>query len=164
MGFSFEARRFVEKKRGEFTTRSGGEVNANTITKDPTSWSRMAPESVRVDLYYYLSMRPTKSRIWQRTFFKVGPVAGLKPTRVRQGQKYLRPRRHPLFGAPQAPGNKTTPYPPKGVKAWGYGPWGRRNSQVPRHTRQNRLEVKRPTECDPTGEERPHKHPKRASA
>ena len=28
---------------------------------------------------------------------------------------------------------------------------------MPRHTRQNRLEVKRPTECNPrTGEERPH--------
>ena len=36
---------------------------------------------------------------------------------------------------------------------------------MPRHTRQNHPEVRRPTECDPTtGEKRPHKHPKRASA
>ena len=32
VGFSLEARRFVEKKRGESTTRSDGEVNATTIT------------------------------------------------------------------------------------------------------------------------------------
>ena len=65
-------------------------------------------------------MRPTNARIWHKAVFKVGRVAGPKPTRVRQGQKYLRPRRHSLLGAPQAPGNK--PNPPKGVKAWGYGP------------------------------------------
>ena len=35
--------------------------------------------------------------------------------------------------------------------------WGRRKSPVPRHTRQNRPEVRRPTECNQrTGEERPH--------
>ena len=34
-------------------------------------------------------------------------------------------------------------------------PWGRRKSPVPRHTRQNRPEIKRPTECNPTtGEEK----------
>ena len=54
----------------------------------------------------------------------------------------------PLFGAPQVPGNK---------KPGGMAPWGRRKSPVPRHTRQNRPEVRRPTECNPTtGEERPH--------
>ena len=41
-----------------------------------------------------------------------------------------------------------------GVKAWGMAPWGRRNSPVPRHTQQNRPEIKRPTERNPTtGEE-----------
>ena len=45
----------------------------------------------------YLSLRPTNARIWHKAVFKVGPVAGPKPTRVRQGQKYLRPRRHSLF-------------------------------------------------------------------
>ena len=29
-------------------------------------------------------------------------------------------------------------------------PWGRRKSPVPRHIRQNRPEIKRPTECNPT--------------
>ena len=48
----------------------------------------------------YLSLRPTNARIWHKAVFKVGPVAGPKPTRVRQGQKYLRPRRHsPFWGA-----------------------------------------------------------------
>ena len=46
----------------------------------------------------YLSKRPTNARIWHKAVFKVGPVAGPKPTRVRQGQKYLRPRRHSPFG------------------------------------------------------------------
>ena len=79
---------------------------------------------------YYLSMRPSNAQIWHKAVFKVGPVAGLKPTRVRQGQKYPQPST------------------------------GRICSQVSRHTRQNHLEVKRPTEYDPTtGEERPHKHP-----
>ena len=45
----------------------------------------------------YLSLRPTNARIWHKAVFKVGPVAGPKPTRVRQGQKYLRPRRHSPF-------------------------------------------------------------------
>ena len=48
----------------------------------------------------YLSLRPTNARIWHKAVFKVGPVAEPKPTRVRQGQKYLRPRRHsPFWGA-----------------------------------------------------------------
>ena len=48
----------------------------------------------------YLSLRPTNARIWHKAVFKVGPVAGPKPTRVRQGQKYLRPRRYsPFWGA-----------------------------------------------------------------
>ena len=51
----------------------------------------------------YLSLRTTNARIWHKAVFKVCPVAGPKPTRVRQGQKYLRPRRHsPLWGASSA--------------------------------------------------------------
>ena len=50
----------------------------------------------------YLSLRPTNARIWHKAVFKVGPVAGPKPTRVRQSQKYLRLRRHsPFWGARQ---------------------------------------------------------------
>ena len=45
----------------------------------------------------YLSLRPTNARIRHKAVFKVGPVAGPKPTRVRQGQKYVRPRRHSPF-------------------------------------------------------------------
>ena len=99
----------------------------------------------------YLSLRPTNARIWHKAVFKVGPVAGPKPTRVRQGQKYLRPRRHsPFWGARQY-----TQPPRRGYKPGGMAPWGRRNSPVPRHARQNRPEVRRPTECNPrTGEER----------
>ena len=102
--------------------------------------------------------KPSHQRtIWHKAVFKVGPVAGPKPTRIRQGQKYLQPRRHfPLLGQPQAPGNKLNP-PERGYKPGGMAPWGRRKSPVPRHTRQNRPEVRRPTEGNPrTGEERPH--------
>ena len=102
----------------------------------------------------YLSLHPTNARIWHKAVFKVGPFAGPKPTRVRQGQKYLRPRRHsPFWGASGA-----RQYPPRReLKPGGMAPWGRRKSPVPRHTRQNRPEVRRPTECNPrTGEERPH--------
>ena len=101
----------------------------------------------------YLSLRPTNARIWHKAVFKMGPVAGPKPTRVRQGQKYLRPRRHsPFWGASGA--RQSTP-PEGGISLGGMAPWGRRNSPVPRHIRQNRPEIKRPTECNPTtGEEK----------
>ena len=90
-------------------------------------------------------IRPTNAQKWHKAVFKVGPVAGPKPTRIRQGQKYLRPRRHSPFWRKAI--NLT---PPKRVKAC-----GRRNSPVPSHTRQNRPEVWQPTECNPTtGEER----------
>ena len=46
---------------------------------------------------YYLSMRPTNARMWHKAVFKVDPMAGSKPTRVRPGQKYLRPTRHSSF-------------------------------------------------------------------
>ena len=74
-------------------------------------------EKVRGDLCY-LSLRPTNARIWHKAIFKVGPVAGPKPTRVRQGQKYLRPRRHSPFW--RASGNK--PNPPERGKSLGDGP------------------------------------------
>ena len=68
----------------------------------------------------YLSKRPNNARIWHKAVFKVGPVAGPKPTRVRQGQKYL-------FGVPQAPGNK--PPPEGGISLGGWPPEARGNLQ-----------------------------------
>ena len=41
--------------------------------------------------------RPTNARMLYKAVFKVSPVAGPKPTRVQQGQKYLQPRRHSPF-------------------------------------------------------------------
>ena len=54
------------------------------------SWER------RGDLCLFIT-RPTNVRMWHKAVFKVGPVAGPKPTRVRQGQKYLRPYWHSPF-------------------------------------------------------------------
>ncbi len=48
-------------------------------------------------------MRPTNARIWHKAVFKVGPV-GI-----------------PLFGAPQAPGNKPNP-PEGGISLGGWPP------------------------------------------
>ena len=53
------------------------------------------------------------------------------------------------------------PTPPEGgIRLVGMAPWGQRNSPVPRHNRQNRPEIKRPTECNPTtGEEKSPRGP-----
>ena len=75
------------------------ETYSNDVGFEPfgARWKRLLRASW--DLYY-LSLRPTNPRIWYKAVFKVGPVAGPKPTRVRQGQKYLRPRWHsPFWGA-----------------------------------------------------------------
>ena len=64
----------------------------------------------------YLSMRPTNARIWHKAVFKVGLVAEPKPTRVRQGQKYLRPRRHSPFLGRQA--INPTPEGGKSLEGW----------------------------------------------
>ena len=59
----------------------------------------------------------------------------------------------PLFGRLRR--QAITPPPERGKSLGGMAPWGRRKSPAPRHTRQNRSEVRRPTECNPTtGEER----------
>ena len=59
-------------------------------------------------------IHPTNARMWHKAVFKVGPVAGPKPTRVWQGQKYLRPRRHsPYYGRLR----RQVVTPPKGIKA-----------------------------------------------
>ena len=89
-----------------------------------------------------------------RPFSRWARSLGRSPHASGKAKNTFDPIGIPLFGAYQAPGNKLKP---KWVKAWEMAPWGRRKSPVPRHTRQNRPEIRRPTECNPTtGEERPH--------
>ena len=119
------------------------------------AWTRqqgLGFKKVRVDLCY-LSMRPTNARIWHKAVFKVGRVARLKPTRVRQDQKYLAiPSAFPFLGRLAI---NLPPHPEGSKKHRGWPPWCRRKSPVPRHSRQNRPEVRWSTECNPTtGEER----------
>ena len=42
-------------------------------------------------------IRPTSVRVWHKTVFKVGPVAGPWPRCVKQFQEFLGPRRHSPF-------------------------------------------------------------------
>ena len=66
---------------------------------------------------YLFIIRPTNARMWHKVIFKVGPVAGPKSTRVRRGQKYLRPVGIPLKRQTINP----TP-PPEEGKSLGDGP------------------------------------------
>ena len=75
-----------------------------------------------------------------RPFLRWVRSQGRSPHASGKAKNTFSPVGIPLFGAPQAPGNNP---PPKEVKSWGMAPWGRRNSPVPRHTRQNRPEIKR---------------------
>ena len=97
-------------KRTVSTYQCDGKKGVNLPLEVAVRW--MKPRYVGFDLVepsgpwkrprrpLYLSLRPTNARIWHKAVFKVGPVAGPKPTRVRQGQKYIRPRRHsPFWGA-----------------------------------------------------------------
>ena len=54
-------------------------------------------------------LRPTNVRIWHKAVFKVGPVAGPKPNAIGSSKNALDPVGIPLFGAPQAPGDKPNP-------------------------------------------------------
>ena len=51
-------------------------------------------------------LRPTNVRIWHKAVFKVGPVAGPKPNAIGSSKNASDPVGIPLFGAPQAPGDK----------------------------------------------------------
>ena len=64
-------------------------------------------------------MRPTNVRIWHKAVFKVGPVAGPKPTPSGKVKNTFDPVGIPLFVAHQAPGNK--PNPPEWSKSLGGG-------------------------------------------
>ena len=91
-------------------------------------------------------IRPTNARMWHNAIFKVGPVAGPKPTRVRRGQKYLQLRRHsPFWGRLRRQAMNSRP---KGVKAWGDGPLSMEElssaeahpAEPPRDTKPNRMQ------------------------
>ena len=105
------------------------------------------------DLCIYRCVPPTHE-YGTRPFLRWAQSQGRSPHASGKAKNTFGPVGIPLFGAPQAPGNKPNP-PRRGYKPGGMAPWGRRNSPVPRHTRQNRPEIKRPTECNPTtGEEK----------
>ena len=54
-------------------------------------------------------VRPTSVRMWHKAVFKVGPVAGLKPNVTGSSKNASDPVSIPLFGAPQALGDKPNP-------------------------------------------------------
>ena len=98
-------------------------------------------------------IRPTNERMWLKAIFKVGLVAGLKTTHVRQGQKYLRPRRHSPYKG-HLKRQAIHPNPPKWVKAWRDSPLRleelssakEHQAEQPRGTTANRM---RPNDCSP---------------
>ena len=54
-------------------------------------------------------LRPTSVRIWHKAVFKVGTVAGPKPNAIGSSKNASDPVGIPLFGAPEAPGDKPNP-------------------------------------------------------
>ena len=54
-------------------------------------------------------LRPTSVRMWHKAVFKVGPVAGPKPNATGSSKNASDPVGIPLFGAPQATGDKPKP-------------------------------------------------------
>ena len=69
-----------------------------------------------VGLVSYLSCAPPNDQIWHNAVFKLGPVEGPKPTRVRHCQKYLRPHQYfPYKGRLRRQATN-----PTALKAWGW--------------------------------------------
>ena len=102
----------------------------------------------------YLSYVPPTHEYGTRPFLRWVRSQSRSPHASGKVKNTFDPVGIPLFGAPQVPGNKPNPSE-VGKSLGGMAPWGRRNSPEPRHTRQNRPEIKQPTECNPTtGEER----------
>ena len=94
-------------------------------------------------------IHPTNARIWHKAVFKVGPVAEPKPTRIRQGQKYLQLRQHsPFLGCLRRQAINLTLL--KGVKAWGDGPLRPEELSSAEAHPAECPEIKLPTECNPT--------------
>ena len=54
-------------------------------------------------------LRPTSVRMWHKAVFKVGPVAGPRPNATGSSKNASDPVSIPLFGAPQASGDKPNP-------------------------------------------------------
>ena len=54
-------------------------------------------------------LRPTSVRIWHKAVFKVRPIAGPKPNAAGSSKNASDLVGIPLFGAPQAPGDKPNP-------------------------------------------------------
>ena len=54
-------------------------------------------------------LRPTSVRMWHKAVFKVGPVAGPKPNATGSSKNASDPVGIPIFGAPQASGDKPNP-------------------------------------------------------
>ena len=54
-------------------------------------------------------LHPTSVWIWHKAVFKVGPIAGPKPNAAGSSKNASDPVGIPLFGAPQAPGDKPNP-------------------------------------------------------
>ena len=80
--------------------------------------------------------------------FLVGPGTGPEPTNSWHFQKLpTAPSAFSLLGVTQAPGNNP---PPKGVKAWGKAPWGRRKSPgTETHSARSMPQITRPAEVLP---------------
>ena len=54
-------------------------------------------------------LRLTSVRMWHKAVFKVGPVAGPKPNATGSSKSASDPVGIPLFGPPQASGDKPNP-------------------------------------------------------
>ena len=82
--------------------QKGQECSSPTRRLPSRSCGRIRPRAVFI-------LRPTNVRIWHKAVFKVGPVAGPKPNTRGSSKNASDPVGIPLFGAPQAPGDKPNP-------------------------------------------------------
>ena len=119
VGFSLEARRFVEKKKetcqkARWIQAQGVGFSLAEPRSESGSWDRGETSLLFI-------IRPTNVRMWHKAVFKVGPVAGAEAhARPARPKIPSAPLAFPFLGAPQAPGNK--PNPPEAGKSLGDGP------------------------------------------
>ena len=140
VGFSFEAKRFVEKKRNMPIS----EANATTrcrIQPRGAEWLLIASE----DLCYLSYVTPTHD-CGIRPFLR---SQGRSPHASGKAQNTIDPVGIPLLKG--APGNK--PNPPKRVKAWGRCRLRPEELSSAEAHPAEPPEVRRPTKCDPTTRE-----------
>ena len=107
-------------------------------------------------------LRPTNVRIWHKAVFKVGPVAGPKPNTRGSSKNASDPVGIPLFGAPQAPGDKPNPSE-EGLSLGGRPPEARGDVSSG-GTHPNRLcsSQPQPVESAPPQDTKQHRPKKRA--